>query len=96
MRGDGKTAKQLADQGRAEDQLMREAHAKASMIAFNTQNRDLNTLYTIDLHGLFVNEALDRLEQHIKLARQNNISMLKKYNLLLYRQANSYNWNWKT
>lgn len=87
MRGDGKTAKQLADQGRVEDRLMREAHYKASMLVFKTQNRDLNTLYTIDLHGLFVNEALDKLEQHIKLARQNHISTLKKYFIHSHFQA---------
>jgi len=48
---------------------MEEANRKAASVVFNANNKDLDE-NTIDLHGLHVTEAIQRVEQRVKQARE--------------------------
>ncbi|KAI1116222.1 DUF1771-domain-containing protein [Nemania sp. NC0429] len=68
-RGDGATAKQLSNEGKQHAAKADEWFGKASNSAFQTNN--VNTENdVIDLHGLYVTEAQDRLEDRIRQDQQ--------------------------
>ncbi|KAI0565992.1 polyadenylate-binding protein-interacting protein [Gracilaria domingensis] len=59
-RNDGATAKKMGALGREANERMKELHSKAANAIFATRNPP-HVLDVIDLHGLHVNEALERL-----------------------------------
>ncbi|KAI5074844.1 hypothetical protein GOP47_0010805 [Adiantum capillus-veneris] len=62
-------AKSLSNAAKAQAQLMAEANKKAAEALFNKHNatRDVGEL---DLHGLFVKEAIEKVEQRIALCKE--------------------------
>lgn len=74
--GDGARAKELADIGRQHQVRMQELHAEAASQIYKGKNayRDANE---IDLHGLYVKEALARLSQFIRDAPQSGETTLR-------------------
>ncbi|MCO5566394.1 hypothetical protein L7F22_020071 [Adiantum nelumboides] len=66
--GNKKEAKSLSDAAKAQAKLMAEANQKAAEMLFNKNNatRDVGVL---DLHGLFVKEAVEKVEQRIALCK---------------------------
>ncbi|KAL1953444.1 hypothetical protein VTO42DRAFT_2822 [Malbranchea cinnamomea] len=68
--GDGALAKELSEQGKAHGRKMEEYNKQASELIFRENNAPGRVpADTIDLHGLYVEEAEDILEQRIKSAR---------------------------
>lgn len=74
-RGDGSKAKEYSDQGKYYKQLCDEANKLAANQIFNyfNENRPFNE---IDLHGLFVNEALEILTERVIDALANDVHQL--------------------
>ncbi|KAH8698483.1 Smr domain protein [Talaromyces proteolyticus] len=69
--GDGARAKQLSEEGKAHGRKMNEYNKQASEFIFRENNAPGRVADdTIDLHGQFVEEAEDILEERIKYARQ--------------------------
>jgi DNA-nicking Smr family endonuclease len=71
-RGDGAAAHQLSEEGKSHAAKMDQYNKQASDYIFrenNAQGRVADD--TIDLHGQFVEEAEQILEQRIKYAQQN-------------------------
>ncbi|KAI9680645.1 MAG: hypothetical protein M1817_004085 [Caeruleum heppii] len=69
-RGDGAGAHELSEQGKRHGRLMEQYNAQARDFIFRENNADGRVpADTIDLHGLFVEEAEDILEQRIKFAQ---------------------------
>lgn len=64
QRGDKALAKKLSDQGKAEGRLMEECNAAAAE-AYFTENNRKHDRFTMDLHGLHVDEAVARVEARI-------------------------------
>ena len=64
-KGDGAQAKELSNQGKEHDRLMKEANEKAAAAAFAAKNARVGD-DEIDLHGLQVSEALERTRQRIE------------------------------
>ncbi len=62
-------AKQLSDKGKQEGKLMEEANHKASDAVFKEKNTGRDD-HTIDLHGLHVDEAVNRARQAIQQAKR--------------------------
>jgi DNA-nicking Smr family endonuclease len=62
-------AKQLSECGKAEAALMEKANARASDAAFSQNNAGRDRA-TIDLHGLYVDEAVRRARQSIQQAKR--------------------------
>lgn len=70
-RGDGAAAKQLSDEGKAHAAKMDQYNKQASDYIFRENNAPGRVPEdTIDLHGQFVEEAEDILEQRIRYAQQ--------------------------
>ncbi|KAL2869282.1 Smr domain-containing protein [Aspergillus lucknowensis] len=68
--GDGALAKELSEQGKAHGRKMDEYNRQASEFIFRENNAAGRVeADTIDLHGQFVEEAEDILEERIKYAR---------------------------
>ncbi|KAL4786354.1 hypothetical protein BJX76DRAFT_125303 [Aspergillus varians] len=68
--GDGAAAKELSEQGKAHGRKMEEYNRQASEFIFRENNAPGRVeADTIDLHGQFVEEAEDILEERIKYAR---------------------------
>ncbi|KKK24524.1 hypothetical protein P175DRAFT_0454540 [Aspergillus ochraceoroseus IBT 24754] len=68
--GDGAQAKELSEQGKAHGRKMDEYNKQASEFIFRENNANGRVdADTIDLHGQFVEEAEDILEERIKYAR---------------------------
>jgi DNA-nicking Smr family endonuclease len=75
-RGDGRTAKELANRGREAASISKVAHYHASRMIFDQTNTNspssssssssVPTVRTIDLHGLHVSEAIALLERVIQ------------------------------
>ena len=59
--GDEAKAKTLSDEGKKHGELMQQYNKQAADAFFSAHNTG-NDLYTIDLHGLFVEEALERVK----------------------------------
>ncbi|KAF7597595.1 hypothetical protein BBP40_000073 [Aspergillus hancockii] len=68
--GDGAAAKELSEQGKAHGRKMEEYNKQASEFIFRENNADGRVEPdTIDLHGQFVEEAEEILEERIKYAK---------------------------
>lgn len=68
--GDGAGAKQLSEEGKAHGRKMDEYNKQASEFIFRENNANGRVAAdTIDLHGQFVEEAEDILEERIKYAK---------------------------
>ncbi|KAL4960268.1 Smr domain-containing protein [Aspergillus stella-maris] len=78
--GDGAAAKQLSEQGKAHGRKMEEYNRQASEFIFRENNASGRVDDDeIDLHGQFVEEAEDILEERIKYARshgQNHLHVI--------------------
>lgn len=61
-------AKALSNKGKAEASLMEKANRMASNAAFQGNNKGRDS-WTIDLHGLYVEEAVQRTRESIAKAR---------------------------
>lgn len=71
-RGDGAAAHQLSEEGKAHAAKMDQFNKQASDFIFRENNAPGRVADdTIDLHGQFVEEAEDILEQRIRYAQQN-------------------------
>jgi len=71
-RGDGAAAHQLSEEGKAHAAKMDQYNKQASDYIFRENNAPGRVADdTIDLHGQFVEEAEDILEQRIRYAQQN-------------------------
>ncbi|KAE8380526.1 hypothetical protein BDV26DRAFT_257168 [Aspergillus bertholletiae] len=69
--GDGAMAKELSEQGKAHGRKMAEYNKQASEFIFRENNAEGRVEPdTIDLHGQFVEEAEEILEERIKYARE--------------------------
>jgi DNA-nicking Smr family endonuclease len=78
--GDGALAKQLSDEGKAHGQKMQQYNKQASEYIFRENNAAGRVADdTIDLHGQYVEEAEDILEERIKYARQHGQTHLHVY-----------------
>ncbi|GAQ41825.1 NEDD4-binding protein 2 [Aspergillus tubingensis] len=68
--GDGAKAKELSEQGKAHGRKMEEYNKQASEFIFRENNANGRVAAdTIDLHGQFVEEAEEILEERIKYAK---------------------------
>ncbi|KAF1849514.1 DUF1771-domain-containing protein [Cucurbitaria berberidis CBS 394.84] len=75
--GDGQRAHELSEEGKGHAQKMEQYNRQARDYIFRENNADGRVAGdTIDLHGLFVEEAEDVLEERIKAARQRGESHL--------------------
>ncbi|KAJ5082456.1 hypothetical protein N7532_011499 [Penicillium argentinense] len=75
--GDGAAAKELSEQGKAHGRKMEEYNRQASQFIFRENNADGRVAAdTIDLHGQFVEEAEEILEERIKYAKAHGQSHL--------------------
>ncbi|PGH08546.1 hypothetical protein GX51_01065 [Blastomyces parvus] len=69
--GDGQLAKELSERGKAHGRKMEEYNKQASEFIFRENNAPGRVASdTIDLHGQFVEEAEDMLEERIKYAQR--------------------------
>lgn len=73
--GDGAEAKRLSEKAKEHAQKMDEHNAKAAEFVFRENNAD-SAEDEIDLHGLFVNEAIEYLEKRINASQSRNESHL--------------------
>ncbi|KAJ5578295.1 uncharacterized protein N7459_007259 [Penicillium hispanicum] len=78
--GDGAGAKQLSEEGKAHGRKMEEYNRQASEFIFRENNANGRVAAdTIDLHGQFVEEAEEILEERIKYAKahgQNHLHVI--------------------
>lgn len=75
--GDGALAKELSEEGKRHAAKMNDYNRQARDFIFRANNSvDLVPSDTIDLHGLYVEEAEDILEERIKAARSRGESHL--------------------
>ncbi|KAK2807923.1 hypothetical protein FQN50_005165 [Emmonsiellopsis sp. PD_5] len=85
--GDGQLAKELSEQGKAHGRKMEEYNKQASEFIFRENNAEGRVPSdTIDLHGQFVEEAEDILEERIKYARQHrqtHLHVFAKFDVLI-------------
>ncbi|KAI9750004.1 MAG: hypothetical protein M4579_006646 [Chaenotheca gracillima] len=76
-RGDGAAAHQLSEEGKRHGQMMDQFNRQASEYIFRENNAEARVPSdTIDLHGQFVEEAEDILEQRIRFAQSQGQSHL--------------------
>eukprot|EP00026_Physarum_polycephalum_P002879 Phypoly_transcript_02888.p1 GENE.Phypoly_transcript_02888~~Phypoly_transcript_02888.p1 ORF type:complete len:815 (+),score=218.80 Phypoly_transcript_02888:68-2512(+) len=68
--GDGARARALSQRGREYDEMMKESHRQACHQIFLDCNARLDTLASIDLHGLHVAEALQVISQLLEIHAQ--------------------------
>lgn len=71
--GDGKLAKELSNKGKYEASLMEKANHEAAQL-YCKRNNENRTDGMIDLHGLFVKEAIEVVENSIQNLKQQNKS----------------------
>eukprot|EP00899_Mesostigma_viride_P021816 jgi/Mesvir1/29636/Mv21486-RA.1 len=64
--GDGASAKELSRQGHHHDRMMRASDNIARDLAFQHHNAGLDPRLSVDLHGLYVSEALETLDNHLR------------------------------
>ncbi|KAK7207766.1 hypothetical protein BZA70DRAFT_272159 [Myxozyma melibiosi] len=69
--GDGAAAKQLSEMAKDHDRKMDEYNAEAAAFVFRANNAD-SDYDEIDLHGLYVKEAEEVLEQRISACKARN------------------------
>jgi len=75
-RRDGALAKDLSNQGKEHQRKMEELNKQASDLIF-TENNKNSKPGEIDLHGLYVKEAIIRADQSIQLAKSTGHSQVK-------------------
>ncbi|KAF8813573.1 DUF1771-domain-containing protein [Phlegmacium glaucopus] len=75
-RRDGALAKDLSNQGKEHQRKMEELNKQASDWIFIENNKDSKP-GEIDLHGLYVKEAISRADQCIQLAKSNGTSQIR-------------------
>ena len=76
-RGDGAGAKQLSDEGKRHQQKQAELNKQAAEYIFRENNAQGRVAEdTIDLHGMYVEEAENILEERIRYARSTGQSHL--------------------
>jgi len=75
-RRDGALAKDLSNQGKEHQRKMEELNKQASDLIFIENNKNSKP-GEIDLHGLYVKEAITRADQSIQLAKSNGHSQVK-------------------
>jgi len=75
-RRDGALAKDLSNQGKEHQRKMEELNKQASDWIFIENNKNSKS-DEIDLHGLYVKEAITRADQSIQLAKSNGHSQVK-------------------
>ncbi|KAH9948978.1 hypothetical protein B0H21DRAFT_820534 [Amylocystis lapponica] len=90
-RGEGARAKELSNEGKAHQREMERLNAQASEWIYVENNKDRQP-GEIDLHGLFVKEAITYSEHAIKEARQGGNS---RVNLIVGKGLHSTNGNAK-
>jgi len=80
VRGDGAAAHNLSEEGKRHAQLMDQYNKQASDFIFR-ENNAVGRVDgdTIDLHGQFVEEAEDMLEQRIRYAQSHGQTHLHVY-----------------
>jgi DNA-nicking Smr family endonuclease len=66
-RGDHSGAKRHSEEAKRQGELMKTLNKQAADLAFQENNNSLasNDRYRLDLHGLFVKEALERLDKRL-------------------------------
>ncbi|KAK9461059.1 uncharacterized protein V1516DRAFT_695778 [Lipomyces oligophaga] len=69
--GDGAGAKEFSNRAKEHDRLMDQYNAQAAAFVFRANNADSDA-DEIDLHGLFVNEAVEYLKERINSSMQRN------------------------
>ncbi len=74
VKGDGKAAGEYADKGKELNVLIEEWNDLASNQIFEEQNSKFNGQYTIDLHGLHVEEAIAAVKQQLEKIESRNRS----------------------
>lgn len=75
-RRDGALAKDLSNQGKEHQRKMEELNKQASDWIFIENNKNSKP-DEVDLHGLYVKEAITRADQSIQLAKSNGHSQVK-------------------
>ncbi|KAB5591559.1 hypothetical protein CTheo_4988 [Ceratobasidium theobromae] len=75
--GNGARAKELSDIGRQHQVRMQELHAEAAAQIFKAEKNAGRPLDEVDLHGLYVKEAISRLSQFIREAPQAGYTTLR-------------------
>lgn len=74
--GDKGKAKELSDEGKEHGAKMEEFNRQAAEAFFNAHNMG-NDLYTIDLHGLYVEEAVERVKERFeKIGRKGTLVVI--------------------
>jgi len=73
--GDGARAKELSNEGHAHQAEQRRLNAQASAMIYSLNNAGHNAS-EIDLHGLYVQEAIQQTEQAIQRAQQAGLPQL--------------------
>eukprot|EP00128_Syssomonas_multiformis_P007734 Colp12_sorted_trinity150504_noHs@32744 len=68
--GNGAKAKDLSNEGKKHQSLMEKCNQEAANAIFNENNKK-QPKDTIDLHGLYVKEAVKKVEERIQLAKRN-------------------------
>ncbi|KAI9277174.1 hypothetical protein BDA99DRAFT_495070 [Phascolomyces articulosus] len=68
--GDGAQAKQLSNQGHQHDELMKRYNKQAADIIFQEKNAG-RPADEIDLHGLFVKEATEKVDEALRHCQRN-------------------------
>lgn len=74
-RGDGAAAKKLSAQGREANEMMKDLHRKAANAIFEARNPSTSP-DVIDLHGLHVSEAVERLPDALERAPEGKVRIL--------------------
>jgi DNA-nicking Smr family endonuclease len=75
-RGDGATAKSLSNQGKIHQQNMEHLNQQASQQVFKENNQD-RPPGEIDLHGLYVKEAIAYTDQALQDTKQQGLTELR-------------------
>ena len=73
--GDGKLAKEKSEEGRKHEKLMEESSWKAAEYIFKEKNSKQDE-FSIDLHGLRVNEAIKFLEERLESQQKRKLDHL--------------------
>lgn len=76
QRGDGAQAKQLSDEGHFHQHQMEQLNAQAVQWIYAANNAD-SPPGTIDVHGLYVKEALAKVDEVIRQAQAQNFPQLR-------------------
>lgn len=76
QKGDHAGAKKFSEEGKRQDALVDEWNEKAARVIFDTLNKD-RSLDEMDLHGLFVKEAVQKVEERIQKCQKKGLKQFK-------------------